>query len=238
MLNIQGLNAYYDSLQALNNISLDVEEGQIVSIIGANGAGKSTLLKSISGLVRSKNGKIAFRGKAISGLPANSIVKTGISHVLEGRQLFVSLTVLDNLNLGAYIHNKRKRQKFVEEKREEVFELFPILKERSKQLAGTLSGGEQQMLVIGRAMMAQPDLLMLDEPSLGLAPIIVQNIFDIIKNLNDHGTTILLVEQNAKMALGVSDFAYVLETGTVLLKGKGQELLANDSVQQAYLGSM
>ncbi len=237
MLKIKNLNAYYGRLQALNNISLNVGQGQIVSIIGANGSGKSTLLQSISGLIRDKNGSICFNNNEITNLASNKIVKSGISHVLEGRQLFAALSTIDNLNLGAFLYQGRRNAEIVKERLENVFSLFPILKERSIQLAGTLSGGEQQMLAIGRAMMAQPKLLLLDEPSLGLAPKIVQNIFSIIQDLNKQGTTILLVEQNAKLALGISDFAYVLETGKVLMDGTGNDLLANNSVQKAYLGS-
>jgi len=237
MLEVENLKVYYGSIQAIEEISLKVEEGKIVSIIGANGAGKSTLLKSISGLIRQKTGKITFLGEEITTHPANTIVSRGISHVPEARQLFVSLSTIDNLNLGAYLYHKRKNADKLKQRQEEILKIFPILKERAKQLAGTLSGGEQQMLAIARALMAQPKLLLLDEPSLGLAPKIVQDIFNIIRDLNESGTTILLVEQNAKMALSVSDYAYVLETGKVTLEGTGAELLSNDDVQKAYLGA-
>lgn len=237
MLEVQDLSVFYGSLQALDTMSLKVDEGQIISIIGANGAGKSTLLKSISGLIRNKKGKVVYRGKEITALTANNIVSKGISYVLEGRQLFVSLSTMDNLNLGAYLYYNRKNAAMIRQRQEDIFRTFPILKERAKQIAGTLSGGEQQMLAIARALMTRPQLLLLDEPSLGLAPKFVQEIFSIIKDLNSKGTTILLVEQNAKLALGISDYAYVLETGKVLLQGTGQELLSNDDVQKAYLGS-
>lgn len=237
MLEVEKLEVHYGSLRAIEEISLSVEQGKIVSIIGANGAGKSTLLKSISGLIRQKNGKIRFQNEDITTAPANTIVGLGISHVPEARQLFVSLSTIDNLSLGAYLYHKRKNAEMLSQRQNEILQIFPILKERAKQLAGTLSGGEQQMLAIGRALMAKPKLLLLDEPSLGLAPKIVQNIFGIIKDLNDQGTTILLVEQNAKMALSVSDYAYVLETGKVTLQGTGAELLSNDDVQKAYLGA-
>jgi len=237
MLEVKNLKVNYGAVKALNNISLKVEPGQIVSIIGANGAGKSTLLKSVSGLIRGFDGNVIFDGQDISTLLASRMVKLGISHILEGRQLFASLTTVDNLNLGAFAFRGRKNRAMVEQTREMVFETFPILKERADQFAGTLSGGEQQMLAIGRAMMATPRLLLLDEPSLGLAPRIVQDIFAIIKRLNQQGVTILLVEQNAKLALKASDYAYVLETGNMILEGSGEDLLSNDMVQQAYLGA-
>lgn len=236
MLKINNLSAYYGSIQALKDVSLTIDAGQIVSIIGANGAGKSTLLKSISGLVTQKKGDILFRGKNISSKPIGNIVKSGISHVLEGRQLFAHLTVLDNINLGAYTYFKRKNLTEITRRKEEIFEIFPRLKERSKQLAGTLSGGEQQMLAISRALMAKPDLLLLDEPSLGLAPKIVEDIFSIIKDLNRKGTTIILVEQNAMQALGISDYAYVFETGKITLQDQSKTLLSNEKVKKAYLG--
>ena len=238
MLKIAELQAFYGNLQALSNIDLQVKKGQIVSIIGANGAGKSTLLKSISGLISKKKGTISFENNNIATKSTNKIVKSGISHVLEGRQLFSHLTVTDNLNLGSFFYYKRQNIPEIKEQLEKIYTLFPILKDRSKQIAGTLSGGEQQMLAIGRALMAKPKLLLLDEPSLGLAPKIVQNIFSTIEKLNKGGTTILLVEQNAKLALGLSDYAYVMETGKILLNGKGKELLSNDKIQKAYLGSL
>jgi len=237
MLNIKNLSAYYGSIQALDDVSLSIETGKIVTIIGANGAGKSTLLKSISGLVTKKTGDIIFRNESIATKPVRSIVKSGISHVLEGRQLFAHLSVLDNINLGAFSYFKRKNHSEIEAKKEEIFELFPRLKERTKQLAGTLSGGEQQMLAISRALMAKPDLLLLDEPSLGLAPKIVEDIFSIIKNLNQKGTTILLVEQNARQALNISDYAFVFETGKILIQDESKNLLSNETVKKAYLGA-
>ena len=236
MLEINHLSAYYGSIQALKDVSLKIGEGQIVSMVGANGSGKSTLLKSISGLVTHKKGEILFRGKNISSKPVRKIVKSGISHVLEGRQLFAHLTVLDNINLGAYSYFKRKNMPEINALRDEIFEIFPRLKERRTQLAGTLSGGEQQMLAIGRALMARPDLLLLDEPSLGLAPKIVEDIFSIIKDLNQKGTTIVLVEQNAMQALSISDFAYVFETGKITIEDNSQSLLSNQDVKNAYLG--
>lgn len=237
MLEVRNLSVFYGSLKALNKISLKVEPGQIVSIIGANGAGKSSLLKSISGLIRGFDGNVLFEGNDSSQLSPSRIVNLGISHVLEGRQLFASLSTLDNLNLGAFVYRSRKKRSLVDETREMVYEIFPILKERADQYAGTLSGGEQQMLAIGRALMAKPRLLLLDEPSLGLAPRIVQDIFKVIKGLNQQGVTILLVEQNAKLALKSSSYAYVLETGNMILEGTGAELLSNNMVQQAYLGA-
>jgi branched-chain amino acid transport system ATP-binding protein len=237
MLKVKNLSVAYGNLQALDKINLEVDSGQIVSIIGANGAGKSTLLKSISGLIRGFDGSVVFDGHDISSLSPSRIVNQGISHVLEGRQLFASLSTLDNLNLGAYIYKSPRFRAKVEESREKIFEIFPILKERASQFAGTLSGGEQQMLAIGRALMAKPRLLLLDEPSLGLAPRIVQDIFSVIRELNQQGVTILLVEQNARLALSSSDFAYVLETGNKILEGSGEDLLSDDMVQQAYLGA-
>lgn len=237
MLELNNLSAYYGAIKALDNVSLKIEPGKIVSIIGSNGAGKSTLLKSISGLIRKKTGEITFEGASIFSQPANKMVKKGICHVLEGRQLFAHLTVLDNIELGAYSCFSPKNKAVIQERKESIFKLFPILKERSSQISGTLSGGEQQMLAIGRALMSAPKLLLLDEPSLGLAPRIVQDIFEIIKDLNKQGTTILLVEQNANVALSISDYAYVLETGRVILEDTGKNLLSNDDVQKAYLGA-
>ncbi len=236
MLKLESVEAYYGSIQALKGIDLEVEEGKIVSIIGANGAGKSTLLKSISGLISQKKGRIIFNDKDITRLSPGEIVALGISQVPEGRQIFAHLTVLDNLHLGAYLYFSRKNMKIIEEKLEELFTIFPILKMRKKQISGTLSGGEQQMLAIARALMSRPKLLLLDEPSMGLAPLIVKEIFNIIKKLNSEGVTILLVEQNAKAALQISDFGYVLETGRIVLSGPSKELLENEEVKQAYLG--
>lgn len=237
MLELNNLSAYYGAIKALDNISLKIDAGKIVSIIGSNGAGKSTLLKSISGLIQKKTGDITFNGSSIASQPASKMAKKGICHVLEGRQLFAHLTVLENIELGAYSCYSPKNRTLIEERKEHIFELFPVLKDRASQISGTLSGGEQQMLAIGRALMANPKLLLLDEPSLGLAPRIVHEIFKIIKNLNQQGTTILLVEQNANVALGISDYAYVLETGRVILEDTGANLLANDNVQKAYLGA-
>ncbi len=237
MLKIEDLQTYYNNIPALKGVSIEVPEGMVVSIIGANGAGKSTLLKSISGLVQIKTGRILFKEKDISGYPANRVVGAGISQVPEGRQLFAHLTVQDNIDLGAYLyHFKRQYREEIKAKIKEIYEIFPILEKRAKQIAGTLSGGEQQMLAIARAMMGRPDLLLLDEPSMGLAPLIVREIFLVIKRLNRAGTTILLVEQNAKAALKVSNYAYVLETGEIVLEGAANDLLDNPEVIKAYLG--
>jgi branched-chain amino acid transport system ATP-binding protein len=236
MLKIENLKAYYASIPALKGVSIEVPRGKVVSIIGANGAGKSTLLKSISGLMKSKEGQIQYKDRDISALAANKIVSLGISQVPEGRQIFGHLTVQDNINLGAYLYFKRRNRSEIEERTEAVFKLFPILKRRTKQIAGTLSGGEQQMLAIARALMGRPQLLLLDEPSMGLAPLIVREIFSVIEQLNESGTTILLVEQNAKAALNVAHHACVLETGEIVLEGLAGELLDNPKVKQAYLG--
>ena len=236
MLDLRGLNAYYGSIQVLKNVSLKIASESIVTIIGANGAGKSTLLKSISGVIQSKDGAIWYQGTDITRFSPEKIVALGISQVPEGRQLFAHLTVLDNLQLGAYLFYNRKFKKEIEEKLEWIYQVFPILRKRAKQLAGTLSGGEQQMLAIGRALMSRPKLLLLDEPSMGLAPLVVQEIFKVIRRLNDQGVTILLVEQNARAALQVAKFGYVLETGAVALEGPTQQLLADEKVLHAYLG--
>ena len=236
MLRIENLKAFYDNIPALKGVSIEVSEGEVVSIIGANGAGKSTLLKSISGLMKSKEGDILYKDKDISAVPPNKIVSLGISQVPEGRQIFGHLTVMDNINLGAYLYFKRRNRSEIEERTASVFQLFPILKRRVKQIAGTLSGGEQQMLAIARALMGRPELLLLDEPSMGLAPLIVREIFAVIKQLNESGTTILLVEQNAKAALNVAQHACVLETGEIVLEGLAGELLDNPKVKEAYLG--
>jgi branched-chain amino acid transport system ATP-binding protein len=236
MLRIENLSAYYDSIAALKEVSIQVPKGAVVSIIGANGAGKSTLLKVISGLIKAKAGRILYKDREIAGLPANKIVSFGISQVPEGRQIFAHLTVQDNINLGAFLYFKRRNRQEIQERIETVFNLFPILKIRVKQVAGTLSGGEQQMLAIARALMIRPELLLLDEPSMGLAPLIVREIFSVIKHLNETGTTILLVEQNAKAALKVADHAFVLETGQIVLEGSARDLLINPKVKEAYLG--
>ncbi|MDY6850827.1 MAG: ABC transporter ATP-binding protein [Thermodesulfobacteriota bacterium] len=237
MLEIIKLRAYYDGIAALKGIGLKIEEGTILSIIGANGAGKSTLLKSISGLIKTKEGRIMFKGQDITQTQPAKIVGLGISQVPEGRQIFGHLTVEDNLNLGAYVYYRSRNMKQVKAKKEEVFSAFSVLQRRLSQLAGTLSGGEQQMLAIARAMMANPKLLLLDEPSLGLAPLIVQEIFRVIKRLNNQGATILLVEQNARAALRIAGYGYVLETGEVSLEGPTTDLLSNEAVKKAYLGA-
>ena len=231
MLKVDDLNVYYGKIHALKGVSFDVNEGEIVSLIGANGAGKSTTLKTISGLLRSKTVGVTFMGEDISKIDAYKLVEKGLAHVPEGRRIFLQMSVMENLEMGAYIKGKADKADI-----ESVFEKFPRLKERKNQVAGTLSGGEQQMLAMGRALMSHPKLLMLDEPSMGLAPILVEQIFEIIKELNDAGTTILLVEQNAEMALEVSDRAYVIESGRVSLSGTGEELRNSDTIKKAYLG--
>ncbi len=233
MLKIENINVYYGAIHALKGISVDVKEGEIVTLIGANGAGKSTILRTVSGLLRAKTGNIAFEGKPISSMPAEEIVKLGISQVPEGRRIFANMTVEENLELGAYI---RKDKSGVSKDIAKVFERFTRLGERRKQIAGTLSGGEQQMLAIGRGLMSQPRLMLLDEPSMGLAPLLVKEIFSIIKEINAGGTTILLVEQNAHMALSIAHQAYVLETGRITLAGSAKELSESEAVRKAYLG--
>lgn len=234
MLEVLGVSTYYGRIQALKNVSLEVKEGEIVAIIGANGAGKTTLLNTICGLHHPRSGEIAFLGHKCTHLPADKIVALGMSHVPERRQVFSTMTVLDNLLLGAY-HRQRDRRA-VQADLDYVYSIFPRLKERRRQIAGTLSGGEQQMLAIGRGLMARPKLMLLDEPSLGLAPLLVRELIDVIGRLREQGTTILLVEQNARAALSIADRGYVLETGRVVLAGTAQELLANREVQRAYLG--
>lgn len=236
MLEIKGVSTFYGHIQALKKVSLEVEAGEIVSLIGANGAGKTTLLNSISGVVSPREGRILLDGQDITRLSAETIVGVGISQVPERRQVFGTLTVQDNLLLGAYPRLRRGERQVVSQDLEYVFSLFPQLKERQKQLAGTLSGGEQQMLAMGRGLMARPKVLLMDEPSLGLAPILVQEIFRVTQQLREANTTILLVEQNARAALEISDRGYVLETGHVVLSGTAQELITNEQVQQAYLG--
>ncbi|MCM2535672.1 ABC transporter ATP-binding protein [Neobacillus pocheonensis] len=233
MLKINDINVYYGNIHALKGVSLDINEGEIVTLIGANGAGKSTLLKTISGLLKPKNGAITFEGQSIAGKVAQAIVKQGLSHVPEGRRVFSNMTVEENLELGAYL---RKDKQGIREDFEKVYQLFPRLLERRKQLSGTLSGGEQQMLAMGRALMARPRLLLLDEPSMGLAPLLVKTIFRIIEEINKSGTTILLVEQNANMALSIADRAYVIETGRIVLSGTSDELNQSDQIRSAYLG--
>ena len=234
LLHIENLHTYYGSVQALKGINLEVEEGEIVTLIGANGAGKSTTLRTISGLIRPREGQITFGDQDITRLPAHRIVEAGISHAPEGRQIFSTLTVTENLNMGAY--SLGGDTEAIEENRHRVFSLFPRLEERKNQLGGTLSGGEQQMLTIGRALMARPRLMMLDEPSLGLAPMLVKAIFDTVREINARGVTVLLVEQNARAALKVADRGYVLETGQVVLSGPAGELLQDERVRKAYLG--
>lgn len=233
MLEVKDLHVSYGGIKALRGINLEVPDGKIVALIGANGAGKSTLLRTISGLVKADSGSIIFDGKELLGLPINKICAEKIAMSPEGRRVFSDLSVQENLKIGAYLRNDKKD---IEKDLAWVYELFPRLKERSWQMAGTLSGGEQQMLAVGRALMSRPKILMLDEPSLGLAPLIVQLIFDIIKEINKAGVTVLLVEQNANMALKTADIAYVLETGQIVLKGSGAEVMANPQVREAYLG--
>jgi len=233
MLEIQKLSVHYGGIHALQGIDLSVPDGKIVTLIGANGAGKSTTLRSIVGLVKSSGGKILLNDKVISGMPTKDIVQMGVVLVPEGRRIFPNLTVEENLLLGAYARNDKPG---VQKGLAHVFELFPRLKERRLQKGGTLSGGEQQMLAVGRALMSRPKLLMMDEPSLGLAPLIVKMIFEIIRQINAEGTTVLLIEQNAKAALEIADYGYVLETGRITLQGKGRELLSDDRVRKAYLG--
>ena len=233
MLKINDMNVYYGAIHALKGISLEINEGEIVTLIGANGAGKSTTLRTISGLLKPKTGTIEFEGKNIAGMPAQNIVKAGISQVPEGRRVFAEMTVMENLELGAFI---RKDKAGIAKDLKMVFERFPRLEERVNQQAGTLSGGEQQMLAMGRALMSKPKIILMDEPSMGLSPLLVKEIFAIIREVNKQGITILLVEQNAKMALAISDRAYVLETGTITLSGDAQELLNDTRVKKAYLG--
>ncbi len=233
MLKIDNINLYYDGIHALKGVSLEVPEGKIISLIGSNGAGKTSTLRTISGLNRPKSGSIMYNDLDLLKISPEKLVNMGIVQVPEGRRIFAPMTVYENLELGAYL---RKDKAAIEKDLQNVFERFPRLKERKKQLAGTLSGGEQQMLAIGRALMTGPKILLLDEPSMGLAPILVREIFNIIKELNEIGITILLVEQNAKMALSIADYAYVLETGKVVLEGTGEELSASDEIQKAYLG--
>ena len=233
MLELNRINTFYGKIQALRDVSLKVEDGEIVTLIGANGAGKSTTLMSICGVIHPRSGEILFDGKPIQQLPAPEIVKRGISQVPEGRLIFPELTVRENLDLGAYLRTDKKG---IADDMEYVFQLFPILRERVSQTGGTLSGGEQQMLALGRALMARPRLLLLDEPSLGLAPIIIQQIFKIIQKVNEDGTTVFLVEQNANQALHIANRGYVMENGVVVMEGKAQELLSSEKVRKAYLG--
>ncbi|MBQ9251509.1 MAG: ABC transporter ATP-binding protein [Clostridia bacterium] len=233
MLKVTDLVVSYGGIEALKGISFEVEQGQIVTLIGANGAGKSTTLRTISGLVRAQEGRVYFEGRDITDYGTQKIVETGIAMVPEGRRVFPNLTVLENLRIGAYL---RKDKEVIEQDIEYIYDLFPRLKERSWQLAGTLSGGEQQMLAVGRAMMTRPKMIMMDEPSLGLAPLVVKDIFRIIQTLKETGMTVLLIEQNANAALHACDYAYVLETGRITMAGTGEELLSSSAIQEAYLG--
>ena len=233
MLEVKDLEVYYGMIQAIKGISFEVNQGEVIALIGANGAGKTTTLHTITGLLSPKKGSVMFEGTDITKVPAHKIVSMGMAHVPEGRRVFAELSVYENLKMGAYT---RKDKQEINNSLEMVYERFPRLKERTRQLAGTLSGGEQQMLAMGRALMANPRILLLDEPSMGLSPLLVQEIFDIIRNIHKEGMTILLVEQNAQMALSVADRAYVLETGRVVMDGTGAELLTNERVRSAYLG--
>jgi branched-chain amino acid transport system ATP-binding protein len=232
MLQVDDIHVYYGAIHAVKGVSLHVDEGEIVTLIGANGAGKTTVLQTISGLQRSRTGHISFMGKSISAVAPHKIVQQWLAQVPEGRRIFLQMTVKENLEMGAFTQDKSN----LIEDRQKVYDQFPRLYERRKQVAGTLSGGEQQMLAMGRALMSRPKLLMLDEPSMGLAPILVEQIFDIIEEMNKNGTTILLVEQNAQMALSVAHRAYVLETGKIVLSGTGKELAGSDEIRKAYLG--
>lgn len=233
MLQVKDLSVHYGVIQALRQVSLEVNEGEIVALIGANGAGKTTLLHAISGLVKKSEGELIFLGNSLNKANARTIVSNGITQVPEGRRIFPDMSVQENLLMGAYL---RKDKKGIEEDMQKVYERFPRLNERKKQLAGTLSGGEQQMLAMGRALMAKPKLLLLDEPSMGLSPLLVKEIFSIIKEINQQGTTVLLVEQNARMALQIAHRAYVMETGKIVLSGTGEQLSASDEIKKAYLG--
>lgn len=233
MLEVNDIKVYYGMIQAIKGVSFHVDEGEVIALIGANGAGKTTILHTVSGLLTPKEGSITFEGQDLVKIPGHKIVSMGMAHVPEGRRVFAQLSVLQNLMMGAYT---RKDKEEIAQTLETVFDRFPRLKERQNQMAGTLSGGEQQMLAMGRALMSQPKLLMLDEPSMGLAPILVKQIFGIVRELHQAGTTILLVEQNAQMALSVADRAYVLETGTIAMSGSAKELLIDERVRKAYLG--
>lgn len=233
MLEVKDLEVYYGVIQAIKGVSFQVNQGEVIALIGANGAGKTTILHTITGLLSPKRGSVMFEGKEITKVPAHKIVSMGMAHVPEGRRVFAELSVYENLKMGAYT---RKDKKEIEENLANVYKRFPRLEERKNQMAGTLSGGEQQMLAMGRALMSKPKIILMDEPSMGLSPIMVNEIFDIIRAVSEGGTTVLLVEQNAKKALGIADRAYVLETGKIVLEGKAEELLENDSIKKAYLG--
>ena len=233
MLKVEKLNVHYGVIHALKDVSMEVKEGEIVSLIGANGAGKTTLLQTISGLLKKTSGEVVFLGKSMNKVSAKNIVKEGITQVPEGRHIFSGMSVYENLLMGAYL---RKDKDGIKAELQDIYQRFPILEKRSSQDASTLSGGEQQMLAMGRALMARPKILLLDEPSMGLAPILVKEIFNIIKDINEKGTTVLLVEQNAKMALSIADRAYVMETGNIVMTGTGAELVNSPEIQKAYLG--
>lgn len=234
MLKVKNIHVFYDAIHALKDVSFEVAEGEIVTLIGANGAGKTSILHTVSGLIRSKSGKVVFMEREIQNVEAHDILKMGLAQVPEGRRIFAQMTVMENLEMGAYA---RKDLGNIASSMERVFQSFPRLKERRKQLAGTLSGGEQQMLSMGRAMMSLPKLMMMDEPSMGLSPILVEEIFSIIKEINKGGTTVLLVEQNAQMALSIADRAYVMETGRIVKTGEARKLLDDEDVKKAYLGT-
>lgn len=233
MLEVKDLEVYYGMIQAIKGVSFEVNQGEVIALIGANGAGKTTILHTVTGLLVPKKGSVLFEGKDITKIPAHKIVSLGMAHVPEGRRVFADLSVYENLKMGAYT---RKDKEEIEKSLDRVYERFPRLKERKNQLAGTLSGGEQQMLAMGRALMSQPKIILMDEPSMGLSPILVNEIFDIIQEVSKSGTTVLLVEQNAKKALSIADRAYVLETGKIVLDGKAEALLNDDSIKKAYLG--
>ena len=233
MLEVKDLQVYYGMIQAIKGISFEVNQGEVIALIGANGAGKTTILHTVSGLIAPKKGSVIFEGQDITKIPAHKIVSMGMAHVPEGRRVFAQLSVYDNLKMGAYTRTDKNE---IEESLEMVYKRFPRLEERKNQMAGTLSGGEQQMLAMGRALMSKPKIILMDEPSMGLSPIFVNEIFDIIQEVSASGTTVLLVEQNAKKALSIADRAYVLETGTIALKGDAKELMNDDSIKKAYLG--
>ena len=233
MLEVKDLEVYYGVIQAIKGVSFEVNQGEVIALIGANGAGKTTILHTVTGLLSPKKGQVFFEGKDITKVPAHKIVSMGMAHVPEGRRVFAELSVYENLKMGAYT---RKDKSEIEESLENVYRRFPRLEERKNQMAGTLSGGEQQMLAMGRALMSKPKIILMDEPSMGLSPILVNEIFDIIQAVSESGTTVLLVEQNAKKALSIADRAYVLETGNIVLEGKAKDLLEDDSIKKAYLG--
>lgn len=233
MLEVKDLEVYYGVIQAIKGISFHVDKGEIIALIGANGAGKTTTLHTVTGLLSPKKGKVIFEGKDITKVPAHKIVSMGMAHVPEGRRVFAELSVYENLKMGAYTRTDKAE---IEESLKNIYKRFPRLEERKNQMAGTLSGGEQQMLAMGRALMSKPSIILMDEPSMGLSPILVNEIFDIIRSVSESGTTVLLVEQNAKKALSIADRAYVLETGNITLEGKAKDLLEDDSIKKAYLG--